>query len=97
MKYVSYVTYTADAAKIAANRPRHREYLSRLQDEGKLVAAGPFTDDSGALFIYEADSAEAASGLLADDPFSINGVIESFDVKPWKLVFSNAELLLTKG
>lgn len=93
MKYVSYVTYTTDKAKIAAHRPKHRVYLSGLLSQGKLVTAGPFMDDSGALFIYEADSAEAASALVAEDPFSTNGVFEKSQLKPWKLVFSNLALL----
>lgn len=97
MKYVSYVTYTTDKAKIAAHRPEHREYLSRLLNQGKLVSAGPFADDSGALFIYEADSAEAASVLVAEDPFSTNGVFQKYELKPWKLVFSNPELLRTSA
>ncbi len=69
MKYVSYATYATDKAKIAAHRPKHREYLSELLNQGKLVTAGPFMDDSGTLFIYEADSAEAASALVAADRF----------------------------
>ncbi|MFB3918071.1 MAG: YciI family protein [Terriglobales bacterium] len=93
MKYVNYVTYTTDKTKIAAHRPAHREYLSGLLKQGKLVASGPFTDDSGAMFIYEADSPEAASALVAGDPFSVNGVFQKLELKPWKLVFSNAELL----
>jgi uncharacterized protein YciI len=91
MKCLGYVAYTKDAAKIAAHRPSHRQYLSSLLERGKLLAAGPFTDDSGALFIYEADSVEAAAQLLAGDPFSVNGVITSAEIKPWKLVMSNAE------
>ena len=97
MKYVSYATYTTDKAKNATHRPAHREYLSRLFDQGKLVAAGPFKDDSGGLFIYEADSVEAASALVAGDPFSTNNVYQKFELKPWTLVFSNTELLRTTG
>ena len=97
MKYVSYVTYTTDKVKIAEYRPEHRGYLSRLFNQEKSVIAGPFADDSGALFIYEADSAEAASALIAEDPFSTNGVFQKFELKPWKLVFSNTELLRTSG
>jgi uncharacterized protein len=97
MKYVAYVAYTADAAKIAAHRPPHRQYLMGLFEKGKLIAAGPFTDDSGALFIYEADSAGEAAGLLAGDPFSINGVIVSSELKPYKLTFANAELFQPQG
>ncbi len=91
MKYIAYVAYTKDATKIAAHRPSHRQYLTSLLEQGKLLAAGPFTDDSGALFIYEADSAEAAAQLLAGDPFSTSGVIVRSEIKPWKLVMSNAE------
>ena len=97
MKYVSYVTYTTDKAKIAEHRSEHREYISRLLNQGKLVTAGPFADDSGALFIYEADSADAASALVAQDPFSTNGVFQKFELKLWKLVFSNPELFRTDG
>jgi uncharacterized protein YciI len=93
MKYLGYAAYTTDAAKIAAHRPAHRQYLTGLLQQGKLVAAGPFTDDSGALFIYEADSDAAAAALLAGDPFSANGVIVSATLKPWKLVMANADLL----
>ena len=91
MRYIVYATYTKDAAKIAATRPAHREYLTGLQERGALLAAGPFDDDSGALFIYEADSAETAARLLAGDPFSSSGVIVKADVKAWKLVRSNPE------
>ncbi len=61
------------------------------------MTTGPLTDDSGALFIYETDSAEAVSALVAEDPFSANGVFERFELKPWRLVFSNLELLQTGG
>jgi uncharacterized protein len=92
MKYANFVSYTTDKSKIAAHRPAHREYLSRLIQQGKLMAAGPFADDSGALFVYEAASGEAAAALVAEDPFSINGVFQSTRLKPWKIVFSNPEL-----
>jgi uncharacterized protein len=93
MKYVSYVTYTRDKEKILAHRPKHREYLSGLLREGKLVGSGPFADDSGALFIYEAETAEAALALIAADPFCVAGVFERRELKPWRVVFANPGLL----
>ena len=51
--YTATLTYTDDAEKIAQVRPTHREYLKTLLDSGKLHESGPFTDDSGALIIYE--------------------------------------------
>ena len=93
MKYLAHVAYTTDAAKIAQHRPTHRQYLTDLLQQGKLIAAGPFTDDSGAVFIYEAESAEGAAASLADDPFSIHGVIVSSALKPWRLAMANADLM----
>jgi uncharacterized protein YciI len=55
MKFVNYTKYIPDQDKIAALRPAHREYAKDLMAREKLAAAGPFTDGSGALFIYEAE------------------------------------------
>ena len=93
MKFASYIEYAADAAKIAALRPDHRAYLAELFKQGKLLAAGPFIDDSGALFIFDADSLDDVSNMVADDPFALGGVFASVITKPWKLVFINAETL----
>ncbi len=87
--YTATLTYTDDAEKIAQVRPTHREYLKTLLDSGKLHESGPFTDDSGALIIYIADSEADARELLANDPFSINGIITDATVKEWKVVMSS--------
>jgi uncharacterized protein YciI len=97
MKYINYVTYTTDKEKIAAHRPQHREYLAGLLEQGRLVACGPFADDSGALFVFEVDSAEAAAAIIARDPFSTSGVFAKCELKPWKVVFANAGLLAAGG
>ena len=55
MKYAACIRY-GNSDQIATVRPRHREYLGSLKEQGKLAASGPFTDDSGALIIYEAES-----------------------------------------
>ena len=68
-------------------RPQHREYLSALKEQGKLVASGPFEDDSGALIIYEAETAEEAVALIEADPFRAAGVFQSYTMKPWRQVF----------
>jgi hypothetical protein len=94
MKFVNHVRYAADAAKIAEHRPAHREYLGTLLASGQLLLAGPFTDDSGALFVYEAETPEAAQALVNADPFAKAGVFAQCDLKPWKLVFSAPEGLL---
>ena len=74
MKYAAIIEYIQDRDKIQQIRPAHREYLKSLLAQGKLVAAGPFTDDSGALIIYEANSPEEAEQLLQGDPFHQSGI-----------------------
>lgn len=93
MKYANYIRYVDDQEAIAAIRPTHRAYLAGLLAEGKLAAAGPFADGAGALFIYEADSAEAAEEFAAKDPYTIGGVIKEHTIEPWQLVYSNISLL----
>jgi uncharacterized protein len=89
MKYAAIITYTQDKAKIAQERPAHRQYLGQLLQNGQLAASGPFTDDSGALIVYEAESREAAEKLLQGDPFQAAGVFLHWDIRPWKPVIAN--------
>ncbi len=93
MKFAAIIEYAQDRARIAEVRPVHRQYLTSLRDRGQLVASGPFTDDSGALIIYEADSKEAAEGLLKGDPFHQNGIFVTWQLRPWNPVMANRDLL----
>lgn len=92
MKYAAIIEYVQDKAKIAAVRPVHRQYLTTLKEKGQLAVAGPFTDDSGALIVYEAASAEEAEKLLQADPFNQNGIFVKYVLRPWNTVFCNREL-----
>ncbi|MBM0233945.1 hypothetical protein JNW91_20070 [Micromonospora sp. STR1_7] len=52
-----------------AARPAHRERLQALHQEGRLVMAGPFSDDSGALLVFDVPDAEALAAIVAEDPY----------------------------
>lgn len=91
MKFAAIIEYLQDKAKIAEIRPVHRQYLASLKERGQLAASGPFTDDSGALIIYEADSPEAAEALLQGDPFNKNGIFVKYQLRPWNPVIANRE------
>ncbi len=67
-------------------REEHLKRLERLNEEGKLVLAGPFADLSGSLIIVEFSSLEEATEFAETDPFYLNGVYTSVDVKPFKKV-----------
>lgn len=86
MKYAAIIEYISDAEKVQSIRPTHREYLQSLKMQGRLAASGPFSDGSGALIIYEADSPEQAEDLLRNDPFYQAGVFVSWSIRPWNQV-----------
>ena len=86
--YALYVRFTQNHGRRLETRPVHREYLKSLFDAGKLLESGPFTDDSGALIIYEVESREAAEAQFAADPYSITGgIVESVTIHEWNRVF----------
>lgn len=93
MKFAAIIEYAQDPAKIQALRPTHRQYLASLRDRGQLAISGPFTDDSGALIVYEAGSREEAEKLLQGDPFHQNGIFLSYIFRPWNPVIANRDLL----
>jgi uncharacterized protein YciI len=92
MKYAAVIEYIQDKARIEAIRPVHREYLKSLLAKGQLASAGPFTDDYGALIVYEANTPEEAEALVKGDPFHANGIFVRWVVRPWKVVMANREL-----
>ncbi|HWG41305.1 MAG TPA: YciI family protein [Gemmataceae bacterium] len=92
MKYAAIIEYIQDKDKIQSIRPTHRQYLSTLRERGQLAAAGPFTDDSGALIVYEAASVEEAEKLLQGDPFHQNKIFVTYVLRPWNPVLVNREL-----
>ncbi|MCE9533757.1 MAG: YciI family protein [Planctomycetes bacterium] len=93
MKFAAVIDYARDPAKIEQIRPTHRQYLRTLLETGKLFASGPFTDDSGALIIYEAETAEQAEQILKGDPFHAAGIFLKWQIKPWKIVMGNPTMI----
>ncbi len=81
-------------------RPAHVARLQALQDEGRMLLAGPHpkidSDDpgpagfTGSLIVAEFESLEAAQKWADADPYIAAGVYEKVVVKPFKKVFPNA-------
>ena len=68
-------------------RPKHREYLTTLREQGKLVTAGPFGDDTGALLLYSVESEDEVRAILADDPYTPEDVYDIVLLQEWKPLF----------
>ena len=81
------------AARLAA-RPAHVERLKALQEQGRMMLAGPFpaidspdpgpAGFSGSLIVADFASLEAAQAWAAADPYVSAGVYDNVVVKPFK-------------
>lgn len=63
-------------------RPAHLQYIDGLFKQGKVVMAGPFTDQKGGMVIYEADSFEEAKKLAVEDPVVIEKA-RTLELREW--------------
>lgn len=77
-------------------RAEHIARLEALDQQGRLVLAGPnpdvdFDDDnpcfSGSLIVADFDSFDQAQDWAESDPYLQAGVYEKVEVKPFKQVF----------
>jgi hypothetical protein len=83
--------------KRKAMRPAHIERLARMQDEGRLVLAGPFpaidgndpgpAGFTGSLIVAEFETLQDARTWADADPYRAAGVYAAVNVKPFRQVF----------
>ena len=81
----------------ASARPAHLSRLQTLQDEGRLILAGPHpaidsvdpgdAGFSGSLVVAEFPELAAAQSWADEDPYAEAGVYKKVNVKPFKQVF----------
>lgn len=95
MLYMIYAQDTADSLqKRMENRPAHLARLQALQDEGRLILAGPLpaidsvdpgsAGFSGSLIVAEFESLQSATDWANQDPFVAAGVYGTVLVKPFR-------------
>ncbi len=76
------------------HRPAHLERLLRLQEQGRLLLAGPFpaidspdpgpAGYSGSLIVAEFASLEEAQAWADADPYASGGVFTGVTVRPFR-------------
>ncbi|WP_131863456.1 YciI family protein [Biostraticola tofi] len=98
MLYVIYAEDVKDSLeKRLSVRPTHLARLQVLQDQGRLVTAGPMpaidsnepgaAGFTGSTVIAEFTSLEAAQAWADADPYVAAGVYKTVTVKPFRKVF----------
>jgi uncharacterized protein YciI len=86
-KYVLFYESADDVlAKAPAHFPAHLERLGAFRERGTLLAVGTFGNpqDEGSMAIF--GSREAADEFAREDPFVLNGVVRSWQVREWNEV-----------
>lgn len=82
--YLVEIRYERD--KMPAVRPRHREFLGRLVEQGKVAIAGPLADETGGVVLIEAADRTALHEIIDTDPYYTEGVVAERSVREFKPV-----------
>ncbi|GAB3140393.1 YciI family protein [Amycolatopsis sp. NPDC004378] len=82
--YLVEITYVQE--KLQEVRPRHREFLGKLAEEGRVAVAGPLGDGTGGLTLYQADDEAHLKETIDRDPYFLEGVIAERSVREFKPV-----------
>jgi uncharacterized protein len=85
VKYVLTYRAVADFLPLArANRDAHVARLQTFAESGQLLLAGPMEEplNGDALAVFT--TRDAAVAFAEGDPFVVNGVVATWDVRPWR-------------
>lgn len=66
---------------IMAVFPRHKAVVDAFVARGEVIGIGPFADRGGSLAIFR--TREAAEAFVEQDPFILEGLIQSYDIREW--------------
>ncbi|ERG64154.1 hypothetical protein L332_06755 [Agrococcus pavilionensis RW1] len=78
-------SFTDDPARLEL-RPRHRERLVELHEQGLVVAAGPFGDQSGSLVLFDTDDLDEVRAAIDADPYYSAPGVTVETIQPWSII-----------
>ncbi|RZQ65234.1 YciI family protein [Amycolatopsis suaedae] len=73
-----------DQDRYGAVRPRHREFLTGLAEQGVVAVAGPLGDGSGGITLYQAEDREALQAIIDRDPYFVEGAVADHTVREFQ-------------
>jgi uncharacterized protein len=87
VKYVVLYTSAEDVmSKAPAHYDAHVARLTEFRARGELLEVGLFGDPQaqGSMAIFA--SREGAEEFVREDPFVLNGVVESYEIRDWDVL-----------
>jgi uncharacterized protein YciI len=89
MKYVVLYESADDVAgRAPAHFPAHKARLDDFHRRGDLLMVGTFGDPQtqGSMAIFP--TREAAESFVTGDPFVLNGVVKSYEIREWREILT---------
>ena len=86
--FVVHSTPSGAPEDVKENLPAHLDYQREMEQQGRLVMAGPVSDATGnemngeGMIIYRAGSLDEATKMAQNDPMHASGA-RSFTVRKW--------------
>ncbi|WP_289188431.1 YciI family protein, partial [Xylanibacter rodentium] len=74
--FIAILTYKKPIEEVDRFLQAHREYLSKHYASGDFIASGPQTPRIGGVIMIKADNRALVDSIIAQDPFSINGIAD---------------------
>ena len=79
----------------AEHGERHRNRLKEAADPVRVVVAGPLRNEEekpvGSLLVVEAATIDLVHDFVAADPYSINGIYDTVDVRPFAVTIGSLD------
>lgn len=63
----------------------HADFMNALQAEGVALLAGPLTGTRDVLLVFRAGGEAEVAARLAEDCWSVKGLLQTLWIKPWGL------------
>lgn len=72
-------------------RDAHLRLAWEANARGELLLGGALEDPTdSAVLLFQGDSPEVASRFAASDPYVLNGLVEKWQVRPWRTVVGSS-------
>jgi uncharacterized protein len=91
LMYAVQLAFSDDPSRLEL-RPSHRERLTAHAAAGRLLAAGPYADESGSLLVFLVDDRAAVDAILADDPYYSAPGVTVASIQEWNAVIRHPAL-----
>lgn len=74
----------------AEYREEHLQLGKEAENRGELILAGALSEPADkAVLVFKCDSIETVEKFAKSDPYVINGLIKTWEIRPWTVVIGN--------